>query len=302
MRVVNSYEMYSNLIENTFQYEDLSVLQNSLNTLFNRDKSELINFQAVNRQINEILSFDPLDIVLGNVTGLDFNLNKSTLKNLINDWDNMIAESIDINQLLTICFQYKDKIQYETLKFGHKIQQSMKIDEISDFRNQFIQRLKSDLISYGVDFSSIHSKNMEVVYTKQSNNFQSQLETVEQKQTEIQRLLEEEKQKQADLLKQLEEEKKERAKLADQIANLQSIPSNTTNDIPDIQIPVTPIPPEPEIPKIAKDVAHIHDSLNPNKNELSLECPKCGKKYQSHYRMCLKDGSKLIPVTTNFSV
>lgn len=302
MRVIGSYEMYSNLIENTFQYEDLSVLQNSLNTLFNRDKSELIGFQTVNRQINEILSFDPLDIVMGNITELDFDLNKSTLTYLVNDWDNLVANSITINKLLAICFQYKDKIQYETLKFGHKVQQSMTIDEIPDFKNQFLQRLRADLTSYGVDFSGIYLKNKDVVSNEYSNEFQSQLEAVEQKQREIQLLLEEEKQKQAKLIQQLEAEQYNRMKLAEEIANLQSTTDNAPNGMSNIQIPITPTPPEPEVIKTQDLGQHIHNELNPNKNTLSLECPKCGKKYQAHYKMCLKDGSQLIPITTNFSV
>lgn len=309
MRTVFSYANYLALVNNTCDFENLLSIQKSLETLVHRDKSSLTNFQQVLKQLDDLLGYDVLNIMRFSLLSDDENKTVCQAKKeiearmkmdakkhfyytIVSDWSNIIQHANIINQLLVLCFQYKDKIQYDTLKFSHKIQQSMSIEKISDYKDEFLSRLKSDLMLQSVDFSAFDQQvNISELTSQKPTKDNTGLET----QDELKQKLKEEAKKQARLeakfnaeqarlRAQLEEEAQKQAKLKQQLEEEQA-------RLAELAKQPKPSPKKP-----------LHVSMPTNQNDTMMECPTCNKQYQSYYTICLKDGSTLIPVTKNFNV
>lgn len=291
-------------MNNTCVYEHLLRLQNTLNALIDRDKSNLTGFLEVMKQLDVLSTSSVLQLV-----GVEFSpddeqktvaqakreqeiqreISKKTesYQSIVKDWDKIIASARFINQLLVLCLQHKDIISHETLKASHRIQQFMTLQDMDELKGDFLKRLQKDLSQLNIDFSLLSSDNK--VKNKSSSN---QMEDVAHIQLQTQ--LEYEKRKLKNERKKLAEaEKASQEEKAQYQAEMERIEREKAEESE-----------RKEEEKVAKSPKHTrpHVSLKTDQNDIVLKCPKCGKEYQSHHTICLKDGTKLVEINKNFSV
>lgn len=332
MKNILNCDAYLKLIGNSCDYENLLRMQKNLATLVDRDKSSLTNFLAVTEQLDLLLKYDILQLI-----GVEFSADDdqktvaqakkeaeiqqevtektNTYYSIVNDWDGIIKNAKTINQLLILCSQHKDNIDYETLKASHRIQQFMTIADMTAFKDDFLSRLKSDLVSKGVNFDVFLSQLAPVQNTSQADivRLQSELEN------ERAKLAEAEKAKQAEEIREakqakLDEENRKKLELEAKLkAQLEQESLKKAEELRIAQLKL-----EEEQRKLAeaeqkikeaealrqaqKDRNKQHIPLDIDKSSIVLKCPKCGKEYPSHYTICLKDGTKLATIHKNFSI
>lgn len=332
MKNILDHDAYLKLIGNSCNYENLLRMKKNLATLVDRDKSSLTNFLAVAEQLDLLLEYDILQLI-----GVEFSadddqktvaqakkeaeiqqdITKKTnaYYSIVNDWDGIIKNAKTINQLLTLCSQYKDSIDYETLKASHRIQQFMTITDMSAFKDDFLSRLKSDLVSKGVNFDAFLSQSTPIQNTNQVDmvRLQSELEKEQIK------LMEVEKAKQAEEIRKAEQAKldeENHKRLEAEIKLRAQLEQDNLKKAEDLRIAQLKV--EEEQRKLAeaeqkikeaealrqaqRDRNRQHTPLDIDKSGIVLKCPKCGKEYPSHYTVCLKDGTKLATIHKNFSI
>lgn len=302
MKYISDYDSYLKLVNNTCVYEHLLRLQNTLNALIDRDKSNITGFLEVMKQLDALSTGSVLQLV-----GVEFlpddeqktvaqvkreqeiqrEISEKTeaYQSIVQDWDKIIANARFINQLLALCLQHKDVISHETLKASHRIQQFMTIQDMDEFKDDFLKRLQKDLSHLNIDFSLLSSDNK---VKSSSNQIDDTAHTQLQAQLEYEkRKLEDERKKLAEAEKASQEEK------ARYQAEIERIEREKTEEAK-----------QKEDKKVTKPPRHTrsHVSLKTDQNDIVLKCPKCGKEYQSHHTICLKDGTKLVEIHKNFSV
>lgn len=320
MRILANHNEYLGLVNKAFTYEDLWGTQQALNALVARDKSHLANFQAILKELDDMSHHAVINLVDIDVVTDDDNMTVAAAKKAmeqkqeaenkkqayyfaVNNWDTLMADVQIINQLLAVSLLHKDKIEHETLKFHHKIQQSMNLGDIASFKDEFARRLKADLSSYGVDFSFLNSKRSEL---SQDEILRLKREQ-EAKEAKLQEQLKRKAEEQAELeqkLKEAEEAKRkaEEAKRKAEEEAIRKANEETAKKAEQDRINAEQEKPKPPPTPIKSDPPHIHEPLQANKNSLTMECPKCGKQYASHYTVCLKDGTKLNKLNKSFGI
>lgn len=320
MQAIYNYPEYTRLIHRVCRYEDLLGQQRILRTLYQRDKSTLVHYQAINQQMNAVLLNEEHlkqrllqewaceEKVLA--TPNDWNIKiaaqeanqagknaDNLLQNLTQAWQKYIDTAQKLNDLIAWCMQNSGRISAKTLKVSHNIQQEIQIQEIESEYAHLEHCLQEDKHQ---EAEAKRRVQEEIELKRQEEAEQKAQALAEQKmreeaairaKAELERKIQQEAQQKAkaelEEKLRLEAERREKAKIEQQLKEEAERQARE------------------EAEKKAREEAkrkaeeekkrnRSHSSIDVDTSSKHKQCPVCQTKYPPHYKVCLKDGTKLV--------